>query len=121
MVIYRAEYLLHSSYKDKKLRDHFGFVEEEDGIYKKTSKGYIRTDGGVNRAYENKVSAYEVIYCVAAVRYFERELSFEELDELKKVMQEECIAALKDKRDKTVEKLDVQIAYIQEKIAEQEE
>lgn len=117
MKVYMARFVLHNQWKDG-LVGIFDFEQEREGNYKKTEYGYFRNDGWLSDRLEDEVDAYNSLCCVISIKYFDRELSKDELKQLERLMKLECIEALVKKKKVTVANLDKQIDYIQRQLEE---
>lgn len=110
MKIYVATYVLSSGTKNS-LVDSFSF-EKEDGDWEKRDYGYSKSEGWINNRAENVVEVNNYMYHALNKKYFDKELSSEELKELEIQMRKECVIALEDKRNRLFENISRQIEFI---------
>lgn len=114
MKIYRAIYSVIPFKKD--IDDLFEFQLKDHSDWEKHSTGYRRHDGWLNDYVENEIVIYDSLCYVCSIKYFEHELTEEEIKELKVKMQMECIKALEIKRDKSYKQITAQIDFIKGRI-----
>lgn len=114
MKIYRAIYSVAPFKRD--IDDFFEFQLKEHDDWEKHSSGYRRHDGWLSDYVENEIEIYNSLCYVCSTKYFEHELTEEEIKELKVKMQMECIKALEIKRDKSYKEITAQIDFIKGRI-----
>lgn len=111
MKVYCAEYILNHSLNGE-LVDWFKFEQEKDDKWKKTDYGYFYPNGYISQRAENKVDVYNSLCIAKNEKYFDTELSSEELKELEVEMRKECVIALTNKRKQMYDSITEQIAFI---------
>ena len=117
MKVYRASYVLGTNYYEKgELIGIFDFAQKEHTDYEKIEDGYCRWDGWLRDELKDETTAYSPYCHVISEKYFERQLTIDELEVLEREMKLECIAALAQKKKVMVASLDKQIDYIQRRI-----
>ena len=117
MKVYRASYVLGTNYyEDRGLIGIFDFAQKKDTDYKKTEEGYCRWDGWFHDELKDETTAYNSLCHVICEKYFDKQLTKEELEVLEREMKLECIEALKRKKKKAVASLDRQIEYIENQL-----
>lgn len=110
MKIYRASYILNYGMNGG-LLDWFEFEQYKDDKWEKRVYGYFHSDGwAITRAKDGVI--LDGLCLIGSEKYFESELSEDELHDLEVKMREECIVALKEKKERMIKSLEKQIEFI---------
>lgn len=111
MKVYNAVYLLFTNTKGN-LEEVFKFDELDEGRYSKTDYGYFKTDGYFSKRLEDDIDTNDYMYHVRNEKFFDHELSEEELKQLKLNMKKESVSALENKKNKIIDDISEKISFI---------
>lgn len=115
MRVWTAYYVLNTDL-NYNLVDWFKFQEYKDDKWQKTNYGYFYPDGFCSVRAENEININNGYSHAKNLKYFERELSEQELVDLEREMKLECIKALEEKKEYEMNQLQQQIDFIKKGI-----
>ena len=115
MEIYCARYVLNSNL-DGELINWFKFEKQDGNTWEKRDYGYFYPNGYVSERAEDKIQVNNCLCHAINEKFFDRELTAEELKTLEIEMKKECIVALEKKKEYLTKSLDQQINFIKGEI-----
>lgn len=111
MKVYCARYILKADMEGN-LVDRFKFEQEKDDKWEKKEYGYFYPDGYLSCRAEDKIEVNSGYYYAKNEKFFDREITKEELVQIELQMMSECVVALENKRKLLIDSLSKQIEYI---------